>query len=52
MITVRDICPNCSHLWDEHDEDSPPVWPSSGNACACCIRMGAKAREMNKAENG
>lgn len=36
--TVRDICPNCGDLWDDHTEYSE---------CTCCKRMARKITELN-----
>lgn len=52
MITVRDICSTCEHLWNEHREDAPVRFDSipqlNGKPCGCCVRMAVKVRELNK----
>lgn len=49
MITVRDICPQCSHLWDEHAVGRIPKveWRSVNDLCGCCQRMATRAAELN-----
>jgi hypothetical protein len=61
VITARDICPQCSHLWDIHCEDAPGtidvpsfLWQAPNvparidtMPCKCCIRMGRRVKELN-----
>lgn len=53
MITVRDICSVCEHLWSEHREDAAIRFDSvvatlNGKPCSCCVRMAVKVRRLNE----
>src|SRR6478752_2800050 len=40
LVTARDVCPQCVHLWDQHREGLVPIadW-SPDLSCGCCRRI-------------
>lgn len=45
VITARDVCPYCGHLWDGHDTDNPTI---TDLPCGCCVRVGERVNEVNR----